>query len=461
MIYYNQMNTIVLRQSIINLIFLCATLIFEPIHSNAQKGKEIVKLTLKKARATALEKNPEMTAIDMDASINALAINDAKLKKRPQVYTDFNLQRNLIIPVTPVPANAFDPNAPEGKLLPLRFSTNWTSNAGINASFELFNPDKKLAVKEAEIRENITKLNKAELSNQIIFEAGAAYIVALIAAEQLRLAIADTLNKSTILILTQQQFEEGRLLLATLNQVKAGRNNSLNLFDESQTIYLNAKAQLLYAMGFSPEAQVEIEFLDNIETLFDFYQGNLSIDSLNSIALKKELQEDALINEQINTAAKGYLPLVTLRGYYGINYFDNNFNLLKSSNWNGNSFLNLGVKLPITGSLLRQESISKLKFQQEANNLRFINKRNKNLVEYLSAVREAVVIEGKLLRIKENVKLAETNLRIAEQQFVSGRLLIRELNQIQYDYHYEKNNYLRVSYDYILKKMNIEKITKY
>lgn len=78
--------------------------------------------------------------IDQAANIQGKKLNvdlqKEQLKVRnserlPVIYGDINLQRNLIIPTTPVPAIAFDPNAPEGAILPLKFSTKWNSKAGV------------------------------------------------------------------------------------------------------------------------------------------------------------------------------------------------------------------------------------------------------------------------------------------------------------------------------------------
>ncbi len=440
--------------------FLFLVLLLVPMLSIAQESGQLLQLTLEKARSVALENNPEVKAASLDASISTLALAEAKLKRLPQLYTDFNLQRNLIIPVTPVPANAFDPSAPEAELRPLKFTTEWTSNAGINASFELFNPQNRLAVKEAEIRERIARLENDQRAGEIAFDVSSAYIAALIASEQLRLAQADTLAKSTLLKMSREQFEQGRLLLSALNEVKASRNNTLTLFDEARNIYLDAKDRLLNAMGFAPEERVEIEFADNLESLFESYRGETAIDTLNSFTLNKQIQEDALIEAQIKATANGFWPSLTLNGYFGANYFDNNFEILKSSNWNGNSFVNLGVRLPLTEGLQRQKAISQLRLQRQANELRYLSLRNANRMEYASAVREAALFERNFLRANENMALAESNLRLARQQFAEGRLTIGELSQVDYDYQKQKNTYLNVAYNYISAKLNIEKLGK-
>src|SRR5690606_21887356 len=157
------------------------------------------RLTLEQSKAIAAEQHPVIAAGRIEEKINREATAEARLKRMPLVYGDANLQRNLIIPVTPVPANAFDPSAPEGELLPLRFTTRWTSNAGINGSFDLFNPQKKGAVQEAKIQEELTRLENATTANDVAYEAGMAYLSALIAAEQLRLAIVDSVTQSQVL----------------------------------------------------------------------------------------------------------------------------------------------------------------------------------------------------------------------------------------------------------------------
>jgi len=447
--------------TISNKITLLIGVVLLPMASVAQQGAVNLTLTLDKARTIALANNPEILAGAVDAKINKEQIAEARLKRIPQIYADYNVQRNLIIPVTPVPSNAFNPNAPEGQITPLRFATKWTSNTGINASLDLFNPQKKQAVQEALIKEKITALENANLSNNISFEVGKAYLECLIASEQLRLAIADTVTKSGMLKITKQQFNEGRLQLSTLNQAMADRNNVLNNWEEASKIFSSSKSQLLYFLGFTPEDNQKVEFLDNLEGLFKTYQKNSDTSALNSNSYNKLSQNKTLLNTQIKGAVKGYLPSVILKGYYGANYYDNSFDLFKSSNWNGNSFVNLGIRVPITEGLERQKKIAQLRLQKEAYDLRYQAEKNKNRLDFLSAVQEAEMFEKKYLRSQENLKLAEKNVLLAQQQYENGRLLMNDLYQITYNYQKEKNTYLTTAYNYILSALTVEKLRRY
>src|SRR5690606_7761934 len=67
------------------------------------------------------------------------------------VYGDANLQRNLIIPTTPVPTIAFDLDAAEGVIIPLKFTTKWSAKVGLQAEWRIFDPKQRLDEKEREL----------------------------------------------------------------------------------------------------------------------------------------------------------------------------------------------------------------------------------------------------------------------------------------------------------------------
>ncbi|MEJ5961169.1 TolC family protein [Pedobacter immunditicola] len=441
------------------LLLLSGILIF-PIFAAAQDAPAKLRLSLDEARALAIKNNPVLQAKDLDIQISKEVTAQAKLKRIPQVYGDFNLQRNLIIPVTPVPANAFNPDAAEGELLPLRFSTKWTANTGINASIDLFNPLKKQEVKEAGIQEGISKLEKEKEENRLYFDVSNAYAMALISMEQLNLSIADTLTKTRILKMSQEQFEAGRLTLTELNVVKSDLNNTLSNYEETLNISSNAMARLVYYIGFDPAGEVSIELSDDIERLFMAYQEHMTLDSSQSYAYKNLQQNELLIATQINGAKAGYLPVLTFNAFYGANYFDNNFKMFKSANWTGNSFMNVGVSVPITQGLDRQKKINQLKLQKVANELAYKDQLHKNRLDFLEATRDADFYGKKYKRMKENYQLAGDNFQIAEEQFEKGRLLIADLYKANYSYQQEKTNYLNVAYDFILAKIKIYNISR-
>lgn len=439
------------------IILLIASIL--PVFLYAQQPQQLLRISLKEAREIAIQYNPALKIKELDIRISTAQAEQTKLRRIPQVYGDFNMQRNLIIPVTPVPANAFRPDAPEGELIPLRFTTKWTSNTGLNADIDIFNPQKRSELAEARIQSLIKTIEKEADENDLRFNLNEAYAAAVIATEQLNLAVMDTLTNYNVWKMSREQFDAGRLQQSNLNQVRADLNNSRNNFEEARKILLQAKAELLLIMGYQPSDETSIELTDSIPSLFLSYQQSTGTDT-GSIALKKLKQEESLLNTQLNNARSGFLPSISLKGYYGASYFDNNLEIFKGNNWYGNSFMSLGVRLPITESLERSKKLTEIRFQAESNRLAFLSQQNKNQLTKLQAKREIEFLEKKYLRSIENYNLAADNYKIAYQQYNSGRILIADLSKANYAYQLEKNNYLNVAYNYIIAKMKLEKAQK-
>jgi outer membrane protein len=430
-----------------------------PLALKAQEQGGVLRLSLDDAKIWASKNNALVRAAQLDEAVAQKALAEQKWKRIPQIYADYNLQRNLIIPVTPVPANAFDPAAPPGEVIPMRFATDWSSNAGINGAFELFNPQRRGSVQEAKINQRIAHLDKEQTVLNAIYDAAGAYINTMVAAEQLRLAIADTVSKWALWRTSKQQYDEGRLLLATLNQVIADRNAALNNLEQARDIYEYNKLQLLLAIGVNPDTTAAVELVDDAESLLSDGAFVEYPAQHIGLAYRKQKENDALLQTQMRTALLGHLPTVQLKGYYGANYFDNDFDLLKSANWYGNSFVNLGIRLPLTEGLDRHQRVAQLKLKQEAAELRFQHEQSKNRLEYAQALREVRTFEKNIGRFRENFRLAETNLRLAEQQFAEGRLKFAEFQQALYTYQREKNSYLNFVFDYFSARLKAEKLS--
>jgi outer membrane protein TolC len=259
--------------------------------------------------------------------------------------------------------------------------------------------------------------------------------------------------------MSEEQFAAGRLMQADLNQVKTDRNKALNNWGEAQKILQQTKAELMVLMGYEPSDGITMELTDDIESLYTFYQRDKTAEP-QSITLKKLKQEEDLLRSQLNNTKAGFLPAISLKGYYGASYFDNNLEIFKGNNWYGNSFISLGLRMPITEGLERSKKLTEIRFQSEANRLAYLSQQNKNQLALLETQREIVFLETKYLRSKQNYALAADTYRIAQQQYDSGRLLIGDLSKSSYGYQLEKNNYLNVAYNYIIAKMKLDKALK-
>ncbi|HLT41623.1 MAG TPA: TolC family protein, partial [Sphingobacteriaceae bacterium] len=422
--------------------------------SFAQEVK--LELSLEEARRIAVENNPDFNINALEVDIAKETQKQAALKRIPQIYGDFNLQQNLIIPSTPVPAKAFDPNAGDDELMLLRFTTKWTSNIGVNASYDLFNPSLQGAVKEAAIESEIKETDHLLAKNQLLFDVGDAYYACLVALEQVRLAEVDSLSKFKIAEMTQKQFDAGRATLPVLNEVKLAQNNSRSNFQEASKILKNSKEKLLVLLGYSPTDPVKISFQKELGEMLSDTETSSSEEHL-SLNLRKLQQQSKLAEIQLNTAKNGFLPTLSLNGYYGSRFYDNSFQLFKGGNWFGNSFINIGLRVPITEGIDRIKKISQLKIQQQIIAESIRSQRNKQQLDINTARDDVDYYEQEFKRKKENIAMAEENLKLATQQYEKGRILISDYYNGVYTFQKERTAYLESLYKLFVSKLSLEK----
>lgn len=429
--------------------------VFLIIASNKLLAQDTLYLTLEKARAIALSNNPEIKSKETDVLIAQENLALEKIKKYPTVFGDANLQRNLIIPVTPVPAKAFNPNAPDNEIMPLQFTTKWTGNAGINASYDVFNPNSRNETKIKNIQIEIAKTDNEIIKNDAMFSVGNAYITAIIAQEQLHLNVAETVSKTKTLKMFQEQYNEGRITLIQFNESIADLNASKAREAEAKSISEKANAQLLFELGYNPEIPLKIIFEENIETIFA-EKSFSDTEKTQSLSLKKIEQQKDILSFQLDKERFRNLPTFTLGGYLGTSYFNNNFDIFKEQNYHGNSYIKAGLKIPLTDWVSTKRNKAIINHQFQSNELAYQAQKNKNSLSYIQAKKDVEAAYEKYVHLKENFELSQKNNDLIKQQYSEGRILISELYKTDYAVQKAKNDYLNAAYDYITAQLKLE-----
>ncbi len=154
-----------------------------------------------------------------------LSIADIKLKtekgtRLPLIYADGNLQRNLIIPSTPVPAIAFDPSANPGDILPLQFATDWSAKVGLQFSMDLFNPAKSASIKSVALDKKAAQLDYEQTLKDWKKNATIAYGKVVVSSKQYLEAAADSATYAGILAVVTERTKAGRASTLDLNRAK-------------------------------------------------------------------------------------------------------------------------------------------------------------------------------------------------------------------------------------------------
>lgn len=359
----------------------------------------------------------------------------------PLVYGDVNLQRNIIIPTTPVPAIAFDPNAQEGAILPLKFATKWNSRAGVQLEWDIFNPSKNADLNKARIETKRAILNQEQALIQWKKDATLAYCASVLASEQYKLALEDSLTQASLVQIINSRFEEGR-------------EKQTNLFAAFQEMERKI-IQRHEAWAILMETDLDLRKMSDNQNLTHLSSDLSSIQNL----LEKErfpdqqlelLQLDQqLATYEIRETKLAKLPTITLNGFFGAQFFSNEFELFERNHWYGNSFANVGVKIPISAYFTNSASVKKSQLQEQLTVLKIREQEIEDATKEKKTAAKIWAAKQKIAGLKRIVDLAEKEKNLQLEGVQIGRIIPTEYYQANHSWIAAKKELWQAEFDLV------------
>ncbi|HBT86735.1 MAG: TolC family protein [Fermentimonas sp.] len=407
-------------------------------------------VTLDRAINYAMEHSPVMSVNKMKLEESSIQVEESRLQYIPDIYLSGDLRRNLIIPATPVPANVFDSSAAEGELMYLKFNTKWNSSAGINLKYDLFNPEKVNSVAQQQhqlrIQEYDTEISEADLRERVAL----AYADCVIAKEQMKLLKEDLAYYEELMNNANQLFMKEKIGLSEKNDAHRAYNESIAAYIEAEKITGDTKAELLYLIGMdvTTENVETLTLSEDIPALLQKMEKKvLTNNSVNVLEIMRQQEVTDLAALKVKSARLKYAPTLSLNGYYGTNYYNNELSLFNNRFWRGNSYIGLSLMMPITKSLNTSKEVSRLRLQQrmEAENLRDIrNKLEKDRLNELSLLQ---VRQENYKLSRENWELSHQNSKAVQLQYEKGYIKQSELLNEQQKIKQSRYSFLQAAYD--------------
>lgn len=436
-------------------VFILAT-----IRMNAQITALPRVLSYDQALDLSLNNNPENKIQELNHIISQEKLSESKLKRTPQIYGRYDLQRNLIIPTTLVPIGKFIPGSTSDELTPIKFGTNWYSGIGLYGSVRIFDPSINGEIREKEALLTLSDVDRQVRRIDLLTETGKAYITCVLAEKQLKYAVEDTVNGRMQFAETISKYEKGLLKLTDLNQAKLDFNTSVSRYSESEKIYAESVRTLLFWMGFNQENISGILLTDTLDLLMEKLSqpGETDLNIETSLTYKRNQVQDQLNRLRLKNTKSGFLPVVSLNGFYSGDYYDNQLHISDGRFWFGNSSVNLSVKLPITEGIDRTKKISQHKYQIEADKALFASELNQKSLAVQKALDNLSFFRKETLLKKENVILTRSNYETAFALFKNGRLLPSELSNADLLYKKAKIDYLNIVYNYLNTLLELKRI---
>lgn len=433
------------------------TLSFFSFIAHAQQA-----VSLDEAIQSALANHPALTSSALALQMAGQQLSAAKAGRIPDLTAQASLQRNLIIPSTPVPADLIQGSGSAGQTMLLKFGTDWNSSAGLRLQYQLFDPDRSDNIRQMEINRKQSQLNYLGEQVQLRANVTTAYASAVLAREQLAFAVQDTLLNHQEYLVSGSLYRQGRLALTDLNQSSLDLSNSLNRFSQANMVYLHSLFDLAYAMGLTPDADQLPVLSDSLSSLLSrFDKGNASpvqpTGSLQYLKNRTQLLSDSLTLKSLRL---GMLPTISLNATYGTDYYRNILQPWNTAYWYGNSQVALTLSLPLTREFGDQRRIRAQEFQLGQNRARMQDDLNQRIADLAKTQASILQYSREMQRLKSDIDLAKQNLEIVQSRFDAGRLLPRDVQTARLSYLQARTGYLQAVYNYVQAQVQLTLLTE-
>jgi len=441
--YMRRKNTIWVRQ-FYSLFFLLS---FASVNAQTAKPDSILaEATLQNVIQYALKYQPLVNQSIIDENITEQRIKNALSDWYPQINAAFNLQHNFQVPVAIIGGNT------------IKLGVDNTSSGLFTLRQNLFNPDVIFASKTKGDFRLQAKQNTTNNKIQIVAEVMKAFYSVLENLQQTKIAEGDITRLERSLKDATNQYQAGaadkidyKRTTISLNNAKARKSG----------IEDNLKSRIVYLkMLMNYPAQAPLQIIHDTTHLESEVEIGLDTTLLPDYNKRIEYQiletRKRLLQYNIKYNRWAYLPTLSANAAYNLNYNNNSFGKLYSTNY-PNSFAALSLTLPIFQGGKRSTQIKQSELELQRTEWDIINLKNTVNAEYADALASYKVNYSAYLSLKENLSLAQEVYDVVQLQYRSGIKAYIEVITSETDLRNARILYTTALYNLLTSKVDLLK----
>lgn len=417
-------------------------------------------MSLEECISYAIANNPNIKSAEAAVIESEARVGEYLATGFPQISGSADLGNNYLIPVTFVPANIFDPNAPADEFAAVQFGTQYTGRASLDLNQMIFNGSYFVGLKAAK---TYTELSKKELINSEIDLVAAikkAYYSVLVNQERHSLVIKNYQRLDSLLQQTKIMYENGFVEKIDVNRIQVQFNNISQALKNSETGLVVSNKILKFQMGMP--MQEEVIPSDNLRTLqFAALSEDLGENfsyhdriEYSKLEVNKELVELDIKNVRVQ-----YFPSIDFYGSYGASYGTSVFSnfVAFGENWRTLGVYGLRLKLPIFDGLMKNKIV-----QQRKSKLSQVGFAQDLVRNQIDMEQEQLTLQfdnniDALRAQEENMTLAEEVYNVTVIKYQQGVGSNIEVIDADAEYKQAQTNYFSALYDALITSVDLEK----
>ncbi|MGB3774524.1 MAG: TolC family protein [Leeuwenhoekiella sp.] len=418
-------------------------------------------LSLEEALIYGLDNNYTIKNASLDVSIALKQKWEIIAQGLPQIGGEVTYQNQLIQPVSFIPAQFFDPDAPTGDFIPVQFSPKENVSAVATWNQLIFDGSYFVGIQSArtllQISENAKVKTDLEIKEGII----SAYSNVLLAQESLLVLQKNLKTVEKNLNDTRKIFENGMNEEEDVEQLEITYLDLKTDLDNTLRQLAIAYDMLKVTLGMPLETKLAIT--DDLDTLsmqyYDLEMLTREIDHKNNIDYRIAEDQANLAEVEVKLEKSKALPRLTAFVNYGANAASNSFTFLnEEQRYFEQSILGFNLNIPIFSSGMRSARTAQKQLAYEQRLIDLEETGNQVKLDIASARNDYQFSLDNIKTQEKNLDLAERIEKKNQTKFFEGIASSFELSEAQQQLFQAQQNYLQAMLEVITNKAALEKV---
>ena len=401
--------------------------------------------SLKQAQDFALTNNYQRVNAEKDVLIAKKKVMETTGIGLPRVDAEAQFQNFLELPVSLVPATAFDSNAPADKFTELKFGTDYNTTARITATQLLFDGSYIVGLQASRTFKSFAEKSLEKTEIMVREDVAQAYYLGLIAEENAQLLQEIVVTTEKLLEETKKIYQEGFMEEQHVDQLQLTLNNINNSLTEAKRQKEIALNLLKFQMGM--DLSTTISLTDNMETLL------LAVNPED--ALSKEFKVENNIENQIIKVNEDLMKLNLRKEKFSFapqiaaffnhqqQNMSNKFEVFNGGTWYPSTLWGISIKVPIVSGGMRLAKMGQARLEYEKAKTTSKQVEQSLILQAQRAKSDYTSSYSIYINQKDGLKIAEKINNNSMKKYTEGMISSMELNQTQTQYLETEARYIK------------------
>ena len=422
---------------------------FSVINGLAQK-----KLTLSQCLTIGIERNLSLKTHKGNIEKGKYAISENRARLLPQINLSAGFNDNFNPPVSVTDGSSY------GKTYNVTKTLQYNSSAGLQLQMPLYSQTSLTALEISKTLDHINQLTYEKAREDLIMQISKLYYLLQTTEEQAVIISQNITRLEELKEITQAFFDNGMAMEVDLKRVNVNLENLKVQSDNVRAMLQQQYNILKYTLDLPEEEPISVVpgHPNQIEATFQKTGLNRNLSELQLLKT-----QEVLADQQVKLARQGYLPTLSLSGFWTYSAYTDKFHHWfhsgESNHWYNSNGIGLSLRVPLFDGFEKRSKIRKAKVDSDNARIAYENNLKNLETQYANAVNDLSNNQRNFRKQYDNYLLAEDVYKVTTVQYREGTASMTAVLQAEMSMSGAQNNYITAHYNYMVSHLTLLKLT--